>query len=845
MSVRECLSRVSALALCSAGCGLLGFVPAAEAAGPPVPGEESVVDVASSSATLLAQVNPEGVDTTYRFEYGTTAAYGSSLPMPNGEAGAGTSTIEVQAHPQDLLAGTVYHYRVVAENSGGKGEGKDQTFTTQASVTEPTLPDGRAWEMVSPPQKMGAQVIPLNPSVTQASEDGDAISYVMSAPFVANPDGNALLTQALSRRGPGGWSSEDIATPHSGITSVTNNRYGEYEFFSTDLSSALVTPFGETPLSPEVTEPTPYIRDNTSGEYTPLLTKADVAAGAQFGDQNEGEETVAFVTATPDLKHVVLQASETRPLVEKSPPKQRNFYEWSSGRLQLIDTASALIELGSEFNDKGAISDNGSRVFWRVTNNPESHLYMTDMLDGQVTRLDAAQGVSEPSSNNSVFQFANGEGSMVFFTDVSQLTTSPGGGLYVYDVETGKLTLITTTVGGAEEPNVRGVVLGGGETGDEIYFVARGVLTESPNGEEDKAVAGADNLYALRRQVSGSSENWTPSFVARLSGDDETEWNLEREVDHRTVEVSANGRYLAFMSDRSLTGYDNRDANSGEPDEEVYLYDANQARLACASCDPSGARPSGWQEEPLVLSDLGAGAWTGRWVAATIPGMTRFMAGFRDFAVHEPAYLSNSGRLFFDSRDALVASDINGVGDVYEYEPERVGSCTAAKGCVALISGGFGAKESAFADASSSGDDVFFLTADPLSSQDVGTEYDMYDAHVCSTQAPCAPSVASPPPCETADGCKGALTPQPGVFGAPASALLIGSGNPTALPVSAAKVRPKTLTGAQRRAAALRACRSKPKRERAACRARARRRYAVGSLAKGTRKVKAGRGGSR
>ena len=33
--------------------------------------------------------------------------------------------------------------------------------------------------------------------------------------------------------------------------------------------------------------------------------------------------------------------------------------------------------------------------------------------------------------------------------------------------------------------------------------------------------------------------------------------------------------YLAFMSDRSLTGYDNTDAVSGQPDEEVYLYDAD------------------------------------------------------------------------------------------------------------------------------------------------------------------------------------------------------------------------------------------------------------------------------
>jgi hypothetical protein len=38
--------------------------------------------------------------------------------------------------------------------------------------------------------------------------------------------------------------------------------------------------------------------------------------------------------------------------------------------------------------------------------------------------------------------------------------------------------------------------------------------------------------------------------------------------------VTPDGRYLVFMFQRSLSGYDNRDVVSGEPDEEVYLYDA-------------------------------------------------------------------------------------------------------------------------------------------------------------------------------------------------------------------------------------------------------------------------------
>ena len=62
-----------------------------------------------------------------------------------------------------------------------------------------------------------------------------------------------------------------------------------------------------------------------------------------------------------------------------------------------------------------------------------------------------------------------------------------------------------------------------------------------------------------------------------------------------TAGVSPDGEYLAFMSDRSLTGYDNVDANpaaKGARDEEVYLYDASTKLLVCASCNPNGEPPA-------------------------------------------------------------------------------------------------------------------------------------------------------------------------------------------------------------------------------------------------------------
>src|SRR5581483_10003297 len=222
------------------------------------------------------------------------------------------------------------------------------------------------------------------------------------------------------------------------------------------------------------------------------------------------------------------------------------------------------------------------------------------------------------------------------------------------------------------------------------------------------------------------------------------------------------------------------------------------------------------------------GVWSG-WVAATVPGWLQFRIGD---SADQPRYLSDSGRLFFNSGDALVPQDVNGTQDVYEWEPSGVGGCSAASatfnersgGCVGLISSGTSAEESGFLDASEDGGDVFFLTFSKLQPQDYDNALDVYDAHECTSAAPCFPvAVPQPPACSTADACRAAPVPQPAIFGAPSSATFSGAGNVAA--GSGGAVTPKSLTRAQKLAGALKACKRKPKRKRAACKRRARARY--------------------
>jgi hypothetical protein len=272
------------------------------------------------------------------------------------------------------------------------------------------------------------------------------------------------------------------------------------------------------------------------------------------------------------------------------------------------------------------------------------------------------------------------------------------------------------------------------------------------------------------------------------------------------------------------------------------------------SCMPSGARPVGVEYHKLEPGSGGlAGGPRDAWleaglVAANVPGWTgNDEAG--EVSRYQPRYLTDQGRVFFNSADGLVPQDVNGTEDVYQYEPLGIKGpegdelCTEAMstfsarsgGCVNLISSGESSRESAFLDASESGEDIFFLTAGQLDpTQDHDNALDVYDAHACSTNSPCPPqSAETPPPCDTGDSCKAAPTPQPSIFGAPPSATFNGLGNPAPPTAAVVKAKAKPPTRAQKLAAALKACRrDKKKAKRAQCQRLARNKFGAVKKAK-------------
>ncbi len=121
------LTGVSALGTTCCGFHALALVQAS-----PAVATGSASSISQSAATLAGSVNPEGASVTdCHFDWGTLTGYGHSVPCAQ-SVGSGSSAVPVSATVSGLSPGTVYHFRVVATNSGGSAFGDDQSFTTTA-----------------------------------------------------------------------------------------------------------------------------------------------------------------------------------------------------------------------------------------------------------------------------------------------------------------------------------------------------------------------------------------------------------------------------------------------------------------------------------------------------------------------------------------------------------------------------------------------------------------------------------------------------------------------------------------------------------------------------------------
>jgi hypothetical protein len=778
-------------------------------------------NLTESSVDLNAEIDPKGLDTTYRFEWGTSTSYGNSVPVPDADIGSGSSDVLVSQHLSGLSANTIYHWRVVATNSVGTTEGKDHTFVYQTATPSAvgcsneqlrvenalslSLPDCRAYEQVSPVDTNDSDVVnPFGGSVSlQASVDGERIFYSANGAFPGAPNAKPAGEQYLASRGASGWSTLALGFPLLASHSPDQGLLGYSQPLSPDLSTGVL----KVEQALVAGAPGPNIWNLYVGH--PLTGSYELVTDVNPPGDPGGNFEARFEGASTDFSHVIFYANDA--LTPEAPPvssplSESNLYEWAEGQLHLVGLiptsgtsctgaectpAAGRAEPGGPNiygpNPEHAISADGSRIVFT------SGGIIYDRLNGTTTvEISASQRTSSAGSGaGGQYQDASVDGSHVLFTSSGALTNDavPGSGynLYDYDVETGQLTDLTP----AADAGV-GALAGTSEDASHVYFVAEGVLAANSNSHGDRAVAGQPNLYLWN---GGQTTFIATTYIAESRSEQPTR-------------VTPDGAYFAFESTANLTGYDNEPAepadcrdnynielsvnNPSIPCNETFLYDAKTSGLVCASCDPSGARPIG----PSELH------WIGQ-------------------AQYRPRNLSADGsRLFFTSSDALLPGATDGLFNVYEWEVDGSGSCetsTENGGCVYLISSGSGVSSSYFADASTSGNDLFFQTGDSLVGQDEASFAALYDARVGGGLASQDKLVVAPA-CTSLEGCLSPLSEPPAQLSV-ASAELHGSGNlvtPPEVPITAVKKTAAQIR-AEKLTKALKACKKEPKRKRAKC----------------------------
>lgn len=644
------------------------------------------------------------------------------------------------------------------------------------------LPDCRAYEQVTPINKNGA-----NPTggtnFVQTSADGSRINFLV-LPGMPGAVGESEFPQFLAARGPTGWSSEGLLPPtEPGNQAVVLG-------WSESLSKTAVELHGIS------------LRATSSGTFQQV-----VAGGFAFhiGGFSADESRLIF-------------ESRAQLLPNAAGPEVVNLYEWNASKpaAEQLSLAGILPDgstppggsfagpyawAGDNPGTGGAseiyytqntISADGSRVFFTTGGTEEQgagQLYVRE--NGATTVQVSASQRAIPDPNGAkpaAFMTATPDGSQVLFTSCQMLTNDStavstpatectsdeqGQDLYSYDATTGALSDLTneslsdpSTVESTHGAAVQGVV-GTSLDGSYVYFVANGVL--APGATPGNCLG----IHAPYRSTFGGNacnlylwHNGAVTFIARQNASTEesdvANWSPTPtrvgQNEEKTSRVSTDGGTLLFRSQEQLTSYDNQPADPsacrGQRCSEIYRYEAAGGRLACVSCDPTGAPPTGQAKlqsiRVLVVSPPTPAAILTRNLSA------------------------DGSRIFFESLDALVPQDTNGQQDVYQWEQDGRGSCERAGGCLSLLSSGQSTDPAFFADASVSGNDAFLFTSQPLVSQDQDQNVDIYDARVGGGIAAQNPS---PVPICQGESCKAQPEAAPNSL-TPGSSNFVGPSNP-------------------------------------------------------------------
>ena len=712
--------------------------------------------VTSGSADLNAIINPLGTATSYHFEYGQTLAYGQSTPEV--DIGAALAQVPVSRHITGLDA-VVYHFRVVASNSVGTTTGEDQTFsfypepcpneTARQQTGSGSLPDCRAYELVSPGDAGAASLSSGAPNSPYASAPS-RLSFNGSYGAIPGPwnPPNVFGDRYLSTRTDSGWQTRYVAIP-ADVTMTSGGApdglYAPGSAFDratpieTDLSMSrsLVWDRGKPPLTggpASAGSSAPYLYGadgNFLGRLPTNLAEipngdADIANGGFFGDTKPSADLSHYFFSSANVKFApggltdgggsVYDndlAAKTVVIASKLPGGNIDIPQESGSKTaDYINTPDASVDgthlLMAAFAgsaDCGAYCD------------MPAHLYM---------RVNAALTYDVSQGHLVGYAGMTRDGSTVYFSSREQLTsddTDDSVDLFMWSETTDSLTRLSATSGAAGDMdacnadwtsrcNVE-VVSTGGPYIDNGEWRGGGTVWSLPTDNFIAADSGDIYFYSPEQFVASKGIPGRRNLYVYHGGDITYVTTLAADRAASRIQVSDDGQHMAFITSSQITAYDNLGY------DEMYKFDLASTSLRCVSCKLSGAPPT-----------------------ADVKGSQNGI------------FVSEDGRTFFDTTDAIVPTDSNGLTDVYEYTGGRP----------RLISSGVADRDSSstgragLVGVSKDGVDVYFATFDKLVAQDDNAKLlRFYDARTNGG----FPLGSQAAPCGAADECHGSTAPAP------------------------------------------------------------------------------------
>ncbi len=176
-----------------------------------------VTTITPTQARVHGTVNPEHSLTSFRIEYGTTTAYGSAAPEAGAEVGEQSTDQPVATALTGLEPGTLYHYRVSAENGvEGAQTGADGTF-----FTAPAAP-ASAGELTTGKATLTGTIDPHGAATTYHFNYGPGTSYGSSTPELSAGSANSeqAVSEHVSGLSPGTTYHVQVVATTNGITSA-------------------------------------------------------------------------------------------------------------------------------------------------------------------------------------------------------------------------------------------------------------------------------------------------------------------------------------------------------------------------------------------------------------------------------------------------------------------------------------------------------------------------------------------------------------------------------------------------------------------------------------------------